>query len=121
MRKVFIFFVLIFSLLFIFKTNNAFSSGWQYHWIKNTAWEVYGKLNSSYNYGKHRFEFDSANKIIHYIDGKYKDVYAWESDYKGNIKAGKEPLYLRSNECNFEIIDRYSIKIDGLTLRRVYH
>ncbi len=119
MKKAFVFLVSI-SLL-LFNINNAFSSNWQYHWIKNTAWEGYGKLDSSYNYGRHRFEFDNSDKLVHYIDRQYEDVYTWTSDYKGNVKVVKASNYSMSSGVAFEIIDRYSIKIDGLTLKRVYH
>ncbi len=109
------------SLLLFCMNDNVFSSSFHYHWIKNTAWEAYGKLDNSYNYGRHRFEFDKSDKIVHYINGEYKDVYMWKSDYKGdNIKVVKESSPFGKN-YSFEIVDRYSIKLDGLSLKRVYH
>ena len=87
--------------------------------MRDKLWEGYGKLNSSYKYGKHKFDFDSRNKVVHSIDGEIDNLYEWRINYDGafEMKASDEYSY---NEFTLEFINSYTIKLDGLELRRVY-
>ncbi len=117
MKKLFLFFVVVFLLSL---HSSVFSSNFQYYSLKNTSWEGYGKLNSSYKYGRHRFDFDNSDKIVHSVDRNFEELYQWRNSYDDKFQMSKENQYLWK-DMDLEIINSYTIKLDGLELRKVYN
>jgi len=117
MKKLFLFFMAIFLLSLY---SPLFSSNFKYYSLKNTSWEGYGKLDSSYKYGKHRFDFDSSDKVVHSINRDIESLYKWRVSYDGTFQMAEESRYLWK-DVEIEMINSYTIKLDGLELRKAYN
>ena len=117
MKKLFLFFVVVFLLSL---HSPIFSSNFKYYSLRNTSWEGYGKLNSSYKYGRHRFDFDNSDKVVHSINKDFEELYQWRNSYDGKFEMKADTKYIWE-DMNLEIINSSTIKLDGLELRKVYY
>ena len=122
MKKLFPIIIIVFILYSYFDGYSPYISGSSFgdeYKLRDKSWEGYGKLNSSYQYGKHKFDFDNGNKVVHSIDGKVEDLYEWRINYDGvfEMKPSDEYSY---KEFELEFINSYTIKLDGLELRIAY-
>ena len=115
-------FLTIISACILFSCSSAFSSnyGHEAYMLRNKSWEGYGKLNNSYKYGKHRFDFDNSDKVVHSINNNFEKLYKWNVNYSGTFQMVEDNHY-SWKDVELEIINSYTIKLDGLELRRVYN
>ncbi len=91
----------------------------EYYVLKNNSWEGYGKLNSSYQYGLHRFDFDDSDKVIHFVNNRFMGLYRWDVDYNRTFQLMAENSYYWQ-DVDLHIVNSYLIIMDGLELRKVY-
>ncbi len=119
MKKNIILFSLILTILsinYIFAQNKITYD----RELKNTSWEGYGKFENSLRYGKHKFEFDGKDKIVHYINDNVEQLYKWRVSSSKGFEIAKEGSFVYK-PIEIELVNKYQITFGGMELRRTYN
>ncbi len=88
--------------------------------LRNSSWQGYGKFENSFKYGKHKFEFDGSDKIVHYINNDIENLYKWRVSSSKGFEIAKEGSFVYK-PIEIELVSKYKIIFGGIELRRVYN